>query len=65
VSGDDFDVKVEKQRIAALAPEKRQAYLQRLIGPPTESVLTLDKRAKLMTSLSADRLWPVGVEPIA
>lgn len=53
-----FVIQAEVEKVRALSVRDRRAYLQRLVGPPTQSPLTLDFRARLFTALQEARLWP-------
>lgn len=41
-----------------MGEREKRAYLQRLIGEPTDDGLELDWRAHLMSALSNARVWP-------
>lgn len=53
-----FVIQAEVEKARALSARDRRAYLQRLVGPATQSPLTLDFRARLFTALTEAHLWP-------
>ena len=48
------------RRVRLLPPEERTAYLQSIMGAPTDNPMELHRRALLVTALNEARLWPHG-----
>ena len=54
-----MNVRDEVAALRKLSGKKRGAYLQHLIGKPSDDPFVLDERARFVTLLRKEGLWPL------